>query len=778
VRRRAWWLGAAAILVVLPVAALGTALAIVNPNDYKSQIAAAVQEATGRALTLDGPVRISRSLWPIIEVSGVRLANLPGGTRPDMAWAERIDAQVSLPALLWRRIEVSRLTLVGPNILFEQVGGQPNWVFTSDKRPTPVPSKPSGSAFTLRFRNVHVQNGMVTLRTPARTNVAGIRSLDLQHRTDAGPLNLAAILVYSDYQPFSLRASAQPTAGLTGPWDTQLNFAAYQATASAKGVMNLAGDYNMQIEATAPALEKLNALLPQMQLPALHQARLSTHLTNGPILGSMPVIGATQLHFDGADLGDRLPGLKLGPVDVSLPEAGGLATVSGLGSFAGQAFTVGGKFGVPEHPDGPVKLPIDVTVQAQTAAAEGKTLGAATGNVALKGNLALSTGRFDGLDTTVSLRTPALAVFHQAVASGLPPLTDVSLVGRLVVPADLGSLALRSAKLSAHEGDLAGDATISLKPALALQGKLHSTRLDIDALLPAFGTTTPAGSAAAGQSRGPMISDASLPWSVLRGPAMDFTADVAAATFEGRVWPRAEVALQLKNGRLQVSQLQLALPGGPLRMSLTIDASTDNAPVSLTLQAPGVPLALFAHYADLPGRVTGAMQLDAQLRAVGRSAHDLVSSIDGSFAATMTGGSLTNAALIKLASAPLQALSITVPAQGETAIRCLGLVGSFSKGVGRFRTIAVNTSYLKLDGVGQVDLGAETVALKLQPMARLSGSSVSVPVLVEGPFRAVQGRLDASGLDKLGLQIDAWFGGDQPRMCADAGLMPSRAPAP
>jgi hypothetical protein len=44
-------------------------------------------------------------------------------------------------------------------------------------------------------------------------------------------------------------------------------------------------------------------------------------------------------------------------------------------------------------------------------------------------------------------------------------------------------------------------------------------------------------------------------------------------------------------------------------------------------------------------------------------------------------------------------------------------------------------------------------------------------VLVEGPFRAVTGRLDATGLDKLGLLIDAWFGGDTPATCADAGLM-------
>jgi len=35
---RAWWLSAAALLLLLTVAALGVAVTLVNPNDYKLQI--------------------------------------------------------------------------------------------------------------------------------------------------------------------------------------------------------------------------------------------------------------------------------------------------------------------------------------------------------------------------------------------------------------------------------------------------------------------------------------------------------------------------------------------------------------------------------------------------------------------------------------------------------------------------------------------------------------------------------------------------------------------
>src|SRR6202044_2840144 len=119
-------------------------------------------------------------------------------------------------------------------------------------------------------------------------------------------------LVYSDYQPYTLTASAQPAAGASGAWTTQMDFAAYDARVSAKGTLNVAGDYDLQVDATVPALEVLNALLPEMRLPALHQITLSPRLTNGPVRGDLPVVGATQLHIGGADLGNIVPGLKLG----------------------------------------------------------------------------------------------------------------------------------------------------------------------------------------------------------------------------------------------------------------------------------------------------------------------------------------------------------------------------------------------------------------------------------------------------------------------------------
>ena len=649
----------------MPALALGVLLATLDPNDYKAEIAEAVQDATGRSLTLNGPLRISRSLWPTIEISDVKLANLPGGTRPDMARAEMIQAELSLPALLWRQVEVTKLILIGPNILFETVNGQPNWVFKTAANAGAAAAAPPGSHLVLNVRDVHVQNGLVTVRTPARTKDVGIRSLDYEQVRDGAPLTVSTVLVYSDNQPFSLRASARPTAGTAGPWLTQLAFAAEGATASAGGTMSLAGDYDLQIQARAGELEKLNALLPEMRLPPLHDATVATHLTNGPVPGDLPVIGTTTLHFGSADLGSRVPGLVLGAVDLALPAAGASATVNAAGALDSQPFTLAGSFGVPVHLDGPARVPIDLTAHVRGVAAADKGDPNGIGSIAVKGTLAARTGRFEGLDAHLALQAPALAAFRHMLSPVLPALGGVALAGRLVVPAEISPMRLEAATLSANEVALAGDMLIGLGRVMILSGKLHASRLDLDALALAFGGGKPPPKPAAGDPGRPVIADTPLDWAILRGPAIDLAVTATDVTLERQLLHSAEMAMTLKGGRLDVSRFQVSLPGGPATLSLTAQAATDDATVDLTLHAPAMPLALLIHASGLPGSANGSIRLDAKLHGVGRSLHGLANTLAGSLSATMAGGSLSNAALLQVMSSPLNALNIAVPEQGR-----------------------------------------------------------------------------------------------------------------
>ncbi|MCK8784248.1 AsmA family protein [Roseomonas sp. NAR14] len=800
-KRRILWL-AGLVVLLAPPAGLGLALALLDPNDHKPQLAAAVEEATGRAFELRGPVRIGRSLWPTVELVDVRLANLPGGSRPDMVRAERVEARLSLPALLRRRLQVDRLTLIGPNILLEYVNGRPNWVFGAATAADAAgdarrdggtgATSPAGPAVAVRVAEALVRNGMVTLRLPRRTHVVGIRSLAFLRPIEGGPVELATELVYQDNKPFLLRADATPTGSVTDPWDARLTLDAFDARVAAAGRVRLAGPFDLRVEGTAPDLARLNALWPAMRLPALRKLDFATHLASGREPGDLPVIGETRLRFEGGDLGDRVPGLRLGALSLSLPQAGGTATVEGSGRYEERGFSLAGTVGVPARLDERTAAPFVMRAratptrgrpageparEAASGAASGVANGVANGvdgSLLLDGRLALRDARFDGLDAAIRLNLPDLAAWQPLLPAVLPPLTGLALDGRVVLPADLATARLRDAALTARQVEATGEATLGLGTRLALTGRLRASRLDLDALL--------AGAAAAVSPRaaatGPLIPDTPLPWRWVQGRTVDLAARVGALTLNQQVWRDVELALEVAENRLQLAQLRLAMPDGPAELSLSADAgggaATAAVPVSLSLRAAGIPLGLVTRTLRLPGEAAGMVRLDARLRAEGRSARDLAATLDGPFSATMLAGRLSNAALTRIAAAPLEALGIEVPAAGETAIRCLGLIGDFHRGVGRMRVMALDSTYLRLRGAGQVDLGGESLEIALRPLAQVAGSPVEVPVVVSGPFRRIQGRLDADGFDRLGLLISGLLGGDRPDICGEPGLLPAR----
>lgn len=757
------------LVLALPVMAIAVVIRVVDPSSFKPQLTAAVEQATGRTLTVGGNLSISKSLWPTIIVSDISLENLPGGSRPDIAHAERIEARLSLLALLHRRVEITDLVLTGPNILFETVKGKPNWIFDTDAGGQAAAAGKAGPGWSLHVQTVHVQNGMVTVRLPLRTHVVGIRSLDLRVPAQ-GPLDLATVLVYSDFQPFSLQATAKPTSGLRGPWDTRLRFAAYGADVTADGTMSLDGRYDLRAQGTAPALEKLDALLPSLHLPPLHGLDFATHLVSAATNGDLPLVGQTRMHFAGADLRDRVTGLVLGAVELTLPRAGGEAAVKGAGLYVGQDFAFDGSAAMPDRLDGRIssQVALALSVPASTGGKAGKAALAGTQG-SLKGTLGLDAGRFDGLDAKVELRLPSLAALRIVVPSmppDLPSLTAMSFDGQVKLPADLADAEMRDGTLASHEAELSGSTRVQLRGALGIKADLLASRLDLDALMNRADSP-----ARKDNGNGPVFSNTQLPWEMLRNRTLDLSLAAKTVTFLHRSWHDVVLATTVAGGRLRVPQARLAFPGGPLEMTMSADAAGRDPSVELSVHTAAIPLALLAGAAGLPGGAAGTLRVETDLSAHGSSAHDLAATLDGPFAVTMIGGRVTDAALLDLAGPALKQLNIAVPADGETTIRCLGLVGRFKNGKGRFPTIALDSTFLQLDGAGEVDLGSETLALKLHPLARLAGSSVSVPVVVEGPFHAIKGRLDASAFDKLGLLFDAWLGGDDPKTCSQAGLV-------
>ena len=153
-----------AVLIALPAAAFVAARILLNGDAIRTRVAASVQRATGRELTIAGPVQLAWSLTPTIEASDAE-PRQPARHVPPRAGPYRPGrGRGGAASLLERRVEIRHIRLLGPDIQLERdAQGRPNWLFT---RPESPPSAQPAAPSTERRFEVAIERGRHT-RTPA-----------------------------------------------------------------------------------------------------------------------------------------------------------------------------------------------------------------------------------------------------------------------------------------------------------------------------------------------------------------------------------------------------------------------------------------------------------------------------------------------------------------------------------------------------------------------------------------------------------------------------------
>ena len=292
-------------LAVVVIVAGAAAASLIDPNAQKGRIEQAVQRATGRDFRIAGPVRLQWSLTPGLVASDVSLANMPGGTRPDMATASRVEASLALLPLLWGRVEIASATLVPPDILLETDGsGRGNWQF---QRPTaaagPSTSKPRPRAARV-VDTLYVEDARLTWHDGAtgRTAVLDVPRASLDMSGDVARLAVKAV-----FNGTPVTAAGQlDVAGQGGQLPAKLTIAAAGASLVLDGAFDqMSRELHGRGMLTAPDLAALSPLVGR-HLPPLKDVRARASLRQGQ---NVPT--GVVLHAGSADLGSYVPGAAL-----------------------------------------------------------------------------------------------------------------------------------------------------------------------------------------------------------------------------------------------------------------------------------------------------------------------------------------------------------------------------------------------------------------------------------------------------------------------------------
>lgn len=210
------------------------------------------------------------------------------------------------------------------------------------------------------------------------------------------------------------------------------------------------------------------------------------------------------------------------------------------------------------------------------------------------------------------------------------------------------------------------------------------------------------------------------------------------------VWNQATyTALQghavLKNAVLTLSPVTGELPGGSVTAQAAVDASHEPATESVSLTAPALALSPLLSAFRLPNMAEGTVQARLWANGAGDNLPAIAASLDGQLGLAMVNGVVDGAVVDRLFGNILQTVSLPrslAGAQGPVAVRCMGLRIDALNGMGTVRAMTLDTSRLRVQGGGNINLGAETLGLILRPQMQMEGGYIGVPVEISGSFAA------------------------------------------
>jgi uncharacterized protein involved in outer membrane biogenesis len=768
------------VVVAVPAGALAGLQLVLRDSVLRPRVIAAVQQATGRAVTLSGPVGIKLSLVPTITLQGLSLANAEGGSAPEMLTAERVEARLALLPLLSRHIAFDSLTLIAPDLLLERdAAGQGNWRFQpqpSSAAAPPAPAPDSGGIampqepVALFFKRIEVRGGSLTWRDAAAgtTERLEIRDLLLRSDTPEAPLQFAGNL--------SLRGQPVALEGGTAAWPLLLSGTAERplhVTLGAPGIhavldgaLAADGGWRLSANATADRAARLAAFLPGVALPPLTGLDLQAQLAAAP--GAPPRLDRLTASSAGGDLSSLVPGLVLGATRLSLPAADqptGLSAALTLRGLPLQAEAVLPPLAALMAPP-PWPLRATLRGQGLELRAEGNLSAPRPGLPPDAAELQIETSAAD--------TAPLLSAF--AVPG--PRLTQASLSLRLLLPPANAPLVvgLSGLRLRSTEAVLEGEATLKRDgPRPAATARLAVARLDIDRLMAAppppaaAAGTGPAAAVPAppprpalpqtGQPAGPIrtIPAVPLPVEVLRRFDAELQLTVAELVAGGGTYRDSRTTARLAEGRLRMEPLSVGLPGGRLELKLGVDAAAE--PPRFTLagrqEGPGLDLRPLLQAYGLNGQAGGRLELEADLNGSGTDLRSLAGSLGGQLGLAMVNGQIDNRLLDRFTGDLRRMLVPSAPSDGGTALRCLALRLALREGVARPQALLLETGLADVVGSGEIDLRQERLALRLLPQLRLGSLGLTAPVLIGGSFRRPTYRLDPAGAPEAAAGIIA-----------------------
>ena len=447
-----------AVFGLIIVAGIVVAL-LFDPNDYKEQVQAYVQERTGRSLQIHDDIELSIFPWLAVETGRVELGNAAGfGDEPFVA-AQRASARVRLiPLLLRREFEIGTVRLDGLELDLAVAGdGTNNWSDFSaasvaqDDQSGATDAEPAGSGAAdalaaLDIAGIELRGARIVWREDgAPRYVVSELSLSTGAVRAAEPVDLEAefdVLEVATQRTFRIEAATVAALGSNGAVSISDNSIAFSV---------IDGNGNTDAQGTADFASL--SFAPGDSLRVTAAAIAST--VAAPMAGAAPL--ATELNFSALEL--DLAGMNV-TIDDLVASANDIEARWQLvgENLAGDAAVVRGSVIIADSAAAAALELGGITLPDGISAADLGSFSASTGFVIALGpqEIELSNTEFTMLGVDVRAQQAAMRGETLSAQLDVTPFRPNAALRRLLTPYVPEGVSLEPLSTIAFSGRLAG----------------------------------------------------------------------------------------------------------------------------------------------------------------------------------------------------------------------------------------------------------------------------------------------------------------------------------
>jgi AsmA protein len=279
----------------------------------------------------------------------------------------------------------------------------------------------------------------------------------------------------------------------------------------------------------------------------------------------------------------------------------------------------------------------------------------------------------------------------------------------------------------------------------------------------------------------------------LRAMDADLALAVSDLRFQKMQFTSAQLALRLAGGVADARLSRIALYGGGGTARLMVDARDAAAKITTEMNVTGVealPLLTAAIGFD---KIEGKGALRANLTGAGRSQAEIMRTLAGVTSFSFNDGAWRGVNLAQVARSVQAAVSGgTIGPAAKTDFAEFAASFSVADGVAATNDLRLLNPFVRLDGTGAIDIGQQTIAMRLAPRAvrsiegqggQAGVQGLGVPFKVSGPWskpafapdlgNVVQGQVQRA-LERNNLGgLSGMLGGQQ--KSADPAASPAQA---